>query len=59
MNILQFCKDLYNIPRSLTGEGVVKTLRYIQNIIPLDIKEVSSGSKVFDWVEPKEYYAQA
>ena len=55
MNILQFCKDLYNIPRSLTGEGVVKTLRYIQNIIPLDIKEVSSGSKVFDWVVPPEW----
>ena len=55
MNLLQFCKDLYNIPRSLTGEGVVKSLRYIQNIIPLDIKEVSSGSKVFDWVVPPEW----
>ncbi len=31
MNLLKFCKDLYKIPRSLTGKGVVKTLEYIQN----------------------------
>ena len=55
MNLLNFCKDLYEIPRSLTGKGVVKTLGYIQNIIPIEIKKVKSGTKVFDWTVPPEW----
>ena len=55
MNLLKFCKDLYRVPRSLTGEGVVKTLEYIQNIIPIEIKTVKSGTKIFDWVVPPEW----
>lgn len=55
MNLLDFCKDLYHIPRSLTGDGVVQTLKYIQKIIPLDIKKVPSGSKAFDWTVPPEW----
>ena len=41
-DLLKFCEDLYEIPRSLTGKGVVKTLEYIQEIIPLEIKKVNS-----------------
>jgi aminopeptidase-like protein len=55
MNLLKFCKDLYRIPRSITGEGIVKTLKYIQNIIPIEIKTVKSGTKVFDWIIPPEW----
>jgi aminopeptidase-like protein len=55
MNLIEFCKDLYQIPRSLTGKGVVKTLEYIQGIIPLEIKQVMSGTKVFDWTVPPEW----
>ena len=55
MNLIEFCKDLYQIPRSLTGKGVVKTLEYIQDIIPLEIKKVKSGTKVFDWTVPPEW----
>ena len=55
MNLIEFCKDLYQIPRSLTGKGVVKTLEYIQEIIPLEIKQVKSGTKVFDWTIPPEW----
>ena len=55
MNLIEFCKDLYQIPRSLTGKGVVKTLEYIQGIIPLEIKQVKSGTKVFDWTVPPEW----
>jgi aminopeptidase-like protein len=55
MNLLNFCKDLYTIPRSLTGNGVVKSLKYIQDYIPLDIIQVPSGSKVFDWTIPPEW----
>ena len=42
MDLLKFCEDLYKIPRSLTGNGVVKTLEYIQEIVPLEIKQVKS-----------------
>tara|TARA_B100000963_G_scaffold360524_1_gene391725 strand:+ start:13110 stop:14375 length:1266 start_codon:yes stop_codon:yes gene_type:complete len=55
MDLLNFCKDLYQIPRSLTGKGVVETLKYIQKIIPLEIKQVKSGTKVFDWTIPPEW----
>lgn len=55
MNLLKFCKDLYQIPRSLTGKGVVQTLEYIQGIIPLEIKKIKSGTKVFDWTVPPEW----
>ena len=55
MDLLKFCEDLYEIPRSLTGKGVVKTLEYIQEIIPLEIKKVKSGTKVFDWTVPPEW----
>ena len=55
MDLLKFCKDLYKVPRSLTGKGVVKTLEYIQEIIPLEIKQVKSGTKVFDWTVPPEW----
>ena len=55
MNLLKFCKDLYTIPRSLTGKGVVDTLNYIQGIIPIKINHVKSGSKVFDWTVPPEW----
>ena len=43
------------MPRSLTGKGVVETLEYIQEIIPLEIKQVKSGTKVFDWTVPPEW----
>jgi len=50
-----FIADLYPICRSLTGEGVRETLRRIQKHIPLEIHEVSSGTKVFDWTVPLEW----
>ena len=55
MDLIKFCKDLYKIPRSLTGKGVVETLEYIQGIIPINIKQVKSGSKAFDWTVPPEW----
>ena len=47
--------ELYPITRSITGEGVRKTLKIIQNFIDLKIYEVPSGTKVFDWVVPQEW----
>ena len=50
-----FIADLYPICRSITGEGVRDTLRRIQKRIPLEIHEVPSGTKVFDWMVPSEW----
>ena len=55
MNLLKFCKDLYKIPRSLTGKGNIRTLEYINKIVPIQIKTVKSGTKVFDWIVPPEW----
>jgi aminopeptidase-like protein len=50
-----FMAELYPIPRSITGNGLRETLHRIKERIPLNIHEVPSGTKVFDWVVPKEW----
>jgi len=48
--------DLFPINRSLSGDGVRQTLQYIKNIIPeLEVNEVPSGAKCFDWTIPQEW----
>lgn len=47
--------DLYPICRSITGDGVRETLQYIKKIVPLEIHEIPSGTKVFDWSIPIEW----
>ena len=55
--IHEFARELWPINRSITGEGVRETLKKILHHLPtLDIKSVPSGSKVFDWEIPKEWY---
>ncbi|KPA10920.1 aminopeptidase [Candidatus Magnetomorum sp. HK-1] len=54
--MFDFLKLLFPICRSITGEGVVNTLKHIQNLVPeLKICEVPSGTKAFDWTVPKEW----
>jgi len=48
-------KRLFPICRSITGNGVRETLKIIQEHIPIKIQEVPTGTKVFDWVIPKEW----
>lgn len=47
--------QLYPICRSITGRGLRQTLKAIQEILPLEIKEVPSGTAVFDWKVPREW----
>ena len=46
---------LYPICRSITGNGFRDTLSIIQEFIPLEIREVATGTEVFDWTVPKEW----
>jgi aminopeptidase-like protein len=51
----QFAAELYPICRSITGDGIRKTLALIGDRIPLRTFEVPSGTPVFDWTVPKEW----
>ena len=51
----RFVTDLFPICRSITGDGVRETLARIQKHVPVDIHEVPSGTKAFDWVIPQEW----
>jgi aminopeptidase-like protein len=53
--LLAFASKLYPICRSITGNGVRKTLALIARQIELKLHEVPSGSKVFDWEVPPEW----
>ena len=53
--IYDLISDLYPICRSITGDGLRQTLRILQRQIPLDIHEVPTGTRVFDWTVPKEW----
>jgi aminopeptidase-like protein len=54
--IHKFANSLWKIYRSITGNGVRETLSVIKSIIPdIEINEVPSGTKVFDWIVPREW----
>lgn len=51
----RFIAEAYPICRSITGDGVRRTLAMIRERIPLEVHEVPSGTPVFDWTVPKEW----
>ena len=55
-DIYKIGKECFPICRSITGEGNRKTLEIFKKFInKLKIKEIESGTKVFDWRVPSEW----
>ncbi|SMF75517.1 DUF4910 domain-containing protein [Pseudobacteriovorax antillogorgiicola] len=55
-DIYELAKALWDVPRSITGDGVRRTLSTIKELCPeLTTYEVPSGQKVFDWEVPLEW----
>src|SRR5215468_7255043 len=46
---------LYPICRSITGNGVRRSLRLLRETVPLALREVTSATPVFDWTVPDEW----
>ena len=47
--------DIYPICRSITGNGVRETLGHLAALIDLEVREVPTGTRVFDWTVPREW----
>jgi aminopeptidase-like protein len=52
-------RELYPICRSLTGDGVRQSLRLIARHVALEVTEIPTGTRVYDWTVPKEWNVQA
>ncbi|HNF59407.1 MAG TPA: DUF2172 domain-containing protein, partial [Elusimicrobiota bacterium] len=51
-----FCRSLFPVCRSITGNGLRESLLAVKQILAdLNIVEVPTGTRCFDWVVPKEW----
>jgi len=54
-SMLSLVRELYPIARSITGPGLRATVARLSQIAPLQVTEVPSGTRVFDWTVPDEW----
>jgi aminopeptidase-like protein len=57
-DLFSHVEALFPICRSITGDGLRRTLGYVASHIPLEVHEVPSGTKVLDWEIPPEWTAR-
>jgi aminopeptidase-like protein len=57
--MFRLIEELYPICRSITGDGLRRSLAIIGREIPLELREVPSGTPVFDWTVPFEWNPRA
>ena len=53
--IYALAAEIYPICRSITGDGVRTTLRHLGAHLPLEVREVPTGTRAFDWTVPREW----
>jgi aminopeptidase-like protein len=53
--MFELMRELFPIPRSLTGDGVRATLAVLGHDLELNVVETPSGTAVFDWTVPREW----
>lgn len=46
---------LWPICRSITGKGLRQSFNILQELVPFELEEIPTGTKVFDWEIPKEW----
>jgi aminopeptidase-like protein len=51
----QLITELFPVCRSITGNGVRETLRVVKQRLPVEVREIPSGTAVFDWAVPNEW----
>jgi aminopeptidase-like protein len=47
--------EIYPICRSITGNGVRETLRLLGRHVGIEVHEVPTGTRAFDWTVPREW----
>lgn len=50
-----FVRELFPVCRSITGDGLRATYAAIGRRIPLELLEIPSGTRAFDWEIPQEW----
>jgi aminopeptidase-like protein len=53
--IYALVERLYPLCRSITGNGIRRSLRLLRGTIPLALREVLTDTPVFDWTVPDEW----
>ncbi len=53
--MMALIEELFPICRSITGNGLRRSLDIIGRLVPLEIHEIPSGTEVLDWTVPLEW----